>query len=91
MLTRYSTYFCSVVMSQANRTLTSQRESYLRDLTTTAVFFSVGVGREELLDLLDALYQGRQQFREAFERDCSLGERVSNTGTERKITIVPAR
>ena len=30
--------------------------------------FFVGVGREELLDLLDALYQGRQLYRETFER-----------------------
>ena len=30
--------------------------------------FFVGVGREELLDLLDARYQGRQLYRETLER-----------------------
>ena len=50
--------------------------------------FRVGVWRDESLDLLDARYQGRQQFKETVERKSSLGLRLSITGTERKITVV---
>ena len=50
-----------------------------RDSTTTAVLSSVVVWREELLELLDARYLSRQQFRETFERDSSLGLRLSIT------------